>query len=123
MLDKTFIEKLFTQWDLIFQANIETLTELDSVGGDGDLGIVMGDGFRAANQFVHDSIETDLGKLFYQAGKCFNNAASSSMGTLLSSGFMNIGKKLKGKTALANEELLLLQIGRASCRERVSVPV
>ena len=37
MLDKTFIEKLFTQWDLIFQANIETLTELDSVGGDGGL--------------------------------------------------------------------------------------
>ena len=108
MLDKTFIEKLFTQWDLIFQANIETLTELDSVGGDGDLGIVMGDGFKAADQFVHDSMETDLGKLFYQAGKCFNNAASSSMGTLLSSGFMNIGQKLKGKTALANEELLLL---------------
>ena len=95
MLDKTFIEKLFKQWNLIFQANIETLTELDSVGGDGDLGIVMGDGFKAADQFVHDSMETDLGKLFYQAGKCFNNAASSSMGTLLSSGFMNIGKKLK----------------------------
>ena len=56
MLDKTFIEKLFTQWDLIFQANIETLTELDSVGGDGDLGIVMGDGFKAADQFVHDSM-------------------------------------------------------------------
>ena len=68
----------------------------------------MGDGFKAADQFVHDSMETDLGKLFYQAGKCFNNAASSSMGTLLSSGFMNIGKSLRGKTALANEELLLL---------------
>ena len=52
MLDKTFIEKLFKQWNLIFQANIETLTELDSVGGDGDLGIVMGDGFKAADGYL-----------------------------------------------------------------------
>lgn len=113
MMDKQFVNKLFDSWNTIFQENIDELTRLDSVGGDGDLGIVMGDGFKAVNEFVHNSEETDLGKLFYQAGKCFNNAASSSMGTLIASGFMNIGKKLKGKKELEQEDLLILIQGMA----------
>lgn len=113
MMDKQFVNKLFDSWNMIFQENIDELTRLDSVGGDGDLGIVMGDGFKAVNEFVHNSEETDLGKLFYQAGKCFNNAASSSMGTLIASGFMNIGKKLKGKKELEQEDLLVLVQGMA----------
>lgn len=113
MYDKHFINNLFNQWDLIFKENVEELTRLDSVGGDGDLGLVMNDGFKTVKQFVYDSDETDLGKLFYQAGKCFNNAASSSMGTLIASGFMNIGKKLKGKTELTDEELIILAEGMA----------
>lgn len=112
-MDKQFVNKLFESWNIIFQANVDELTRLDSVGGDGDLGIVMSDGFKAVNEFVHNSEETDLGKLFYQAGKCFNNAASSSMGTLIASGFMNIGKKLKGKTEINQEELLILVQGMA----------
>lgn len=113
MMDKQFVNKLFDSWNTIFQENIDELTRLDSVGGDGDLGIVMGDGFKAVKEFVYSSEETDLGKLFYQAGKCFNNAASSSMGTLIASGFMNIGKKLKGKTEINQEELLILVQGMA----------
>lgn len=113
MMDRQFVNKLFDSWNMIFQENIDELTRLDSVGGDGDLGIVMGDGFKAVNEFVHNSEETDLGKLFYQAGKCFNNAASSSMGTLIASGFMNIGKKLKGKKELEQEDLLILIQGMA----------
>lgn len=113
MFNKHFIDELFTQWDKIFKEHVEELTRLDSVGGDGDLGIVMNDGFKTVKEFVHSSNETDLGKLFYQAGKCFNNAASSSMGTLIASGFMTIGKKLKGKTELMNEELIILAEGMA----------
>ena len=73
------------------------MTALDSAGGDGDLGVVMRDGFRIADEFVTDSDEHDIGKMIYMAGKKFNSIASSSMGTLISSGFMKIGKQLKGK--------------------------
>lgn len=113
MFNKHFVDELFTQWDMIFKEHVEELTRLDSVGGDGDLGIVMNDGFKAVKTFVHESNENDLGKLFYQTGKCFNNAASSSMGTLIASGFMNIGKKLKGKSELDNDELIILAEGMA----------
>lgn len=112
-MDRQFVNKLFDSWNMIFQENIDELTRLDSVGGDGDLGIVMGDGFKTVKEFVYSSEEVDLGKLFYQAGKCFNNAASSSMGTLIASGFMNIGKKLKGKKELEQEDLLVIVQGMA----------
>ena len=45
------------------------MTALDSAGGDGDLGVVMRDGFRIADEFVTDSDEHDIGKMIYMAGK------------------------------------------------------
>ena len=64
--------------------------------GDSDLGLTMTDGFRAAYDAVKDSAETDIGKLFYFAGKAMGSAVPSTMGTLMASGLMNAGKELKG---------------------------
>lgn len=112
-------QSLFEAWKEEFNACRDELTELDSVGGDGDMGIVMMDGF----QYLHDEItavgENDLGKLFYTAGKLFNKAASSSMGTLLSCGFMECGKRLKGKQTLSQPDLIILVEGMAEGVERM----
>lgn len=112
-------QSLFEAWKEEFNDCRDELTELDSVGGDGDLGIVMMDGF----QYLHDEItavgENDLGKLFYTAGKLFNKAASSSMGTLLSCGFMECGKRLKGKQTLSQPDLIILVEGMAEGVERM----
>ena len=43
------IKRVFHAWKMIFQEHVEQLTALDSVGGDGDLGVVMRDGFRIAD--------------------------------------------------------------------------
>lgn len=102
------IRTLFHAWNLIFHEHVEQLTELDSVGGDGDLGVVMRDGFQIADEFVQTSEEVDIGKLIYMAGKKFNSVASSSMGTLISSGFMRIGKQLKGKQELHDQDINVL---------------
>ena len=102
------IKRVFHAWNLIFQEHVEQLTALDSAGGDGDLGVVMRDGFRIADEFVTDSDEHDIGKMIYMAGKKFNSIASSYMGTLISSGFMKIGKQLKGKEELKDAELAVL---------------
>lgn len=63
------IKRVFHAWNLIFQEHVEQLTALDSAGGDGDLGVVMRDGFRIADEFVTDSDEHDIGKMIYMAGK------------------------------------------------------
>ena len=98
------VAELFAEWADIFKNNIEYLTELDSVAGDADLGLVMNDGFSKTSEFEKNSEEKDVGKLLFQAGKYFNSVASSSMGTLLSAGFMNAGKKLRGKVELAEND-------------------
>lgn len=82
------------------QENREYLIDLDSVVGDSDLGLTMGDGFAAAYDAVKDKGETDLGKLLYFAGKAMSTAVPSTMGTLMASGWMAAGKALKGETAL-----------------------
>lgn len=77
--------------------NRDYLIELDQVNGDGDLGISMDDGYRAAAGFLITAEETDLGKLFLSCGKVFNASAPSSLGTITAFGFMGIAKVLKGK--------------------------
>lgn len=82
------------------------LIELDSVVGDGDLGLTMSDGFLAAYNAVKDSQETDCGKLLYFAGKAMGTAVPSTMGTLMASGLMRAGKELREKANLIPQDFV-----------------
>ncbi len=84
------------------------LIELDQRNGDGDLGISMSDGYAAAYKAVSESEEKDLGKLCVSAGKAFNEAAPSSLGTITSIFLMGMARHLKG-----NEEMDLVLLGEA----------
>ena len=82
----------------VMTENKEYLIKLDQQNGDGDLGVSMSEGFAAAAAFAAEAEETDLGKLMMQTGKVFNEAAPSSLGTIISFAFMGMAKSLKGKT-------------------------
>ena len=84
----------------VMMENRDHLIQLDSVVGDGDLGLTMSDGFKAAADCAEASDETDAGKLLYMAGKAMSTAVPSTMGTLMASGLMQAGKALKGKCEL-----------------------
>ena len=102
------LKSLFAQWANIMLAQKETLIEMDSIVGDGDLGLTMSDGFRSAYHAVSRSDETDIGKFFYLAGKTMSSAVPSTMGTLMASGLIEVGKTFKGKTTLKSEEFGIL---------------
>ena len=76
--------------------NRDALVSLDQQNGDGDLGISMSGGFRAVSDFLHDSQETDLGKCLNRCGDHFNEAAPSSLGTILAFFFKGMARSLKG---------------------------
>ena len=76
--------------------NRDALVSLDQQNGDGDLGISMSGGFRAVSDFLHDSQETDLGKFLNRCGDHFNEAAPSSLGTILAFFFKGMARSLKG---------------------------
>lgn len=84
--------------------NRDYLVELDQRNGDGDLGISMSEGFNALVEVLNMTEETDLGKVFRDLSKTFNESAPSSLGTILSFGLMGIAKELKGKTEVSRQE-------------------
>ena len=104
-MNKHYLIKLLKKIKNIMALNKDYLIQLDSVVGDGDLGLTMSDGFLAAYNAVKDSDEEDLGKLLYNAGKAMSIAVPSTMGTLMASGLMNAGKVLKGTTQMSLEDI------------------
>ena len=81
------------------------LVELDAQNGDGDLGISMSIGYRAVSEYLRQTDETDLGKLFMKGALVFNEAAPSSLGTITAFGMMGMAKTLKGKQEASLPEL------------------
>jgi phosphoenolpyruvate---glycerone phosphotransferase subunit DhaL len=79
------------------QEDKDYLVDLDSVMGDGDLGLSMSKGFAVASRTMDDYTEKDIGKALFQAGIAMNNAASSTMGTLMATALMRAGKAVKGR--------------------------
>ncbi len=84
--------------------NSSYLIELDQQNGDGDLGISMKEGFAAACRALKNSETKDLGKLIMEMSAAFNEAAPSSLGTILSIGMMGMAKALKGSEEAGVQE-------------------
>jgi dihydroxyacetone kinase-like protein len=85
--------------------NRDYLVELDQQNGDGDLGISMTAGFLALTAYLDGAEEKDLGRLMMKCGGVFNEAAPSSLGTIISFGFMGMARALKGKEEVSAAEL------------------
>lgn len=96
MLDASTLKRAIHAVSEKMSNNRNFLIELDQRNGDGDLGISMDEGFAAAYASMDASAETDLGKLMIGAGKAFNEAAPSSLGTILSFMMMGMARVLKG---------------------------
>ena len=84
------------------------LTELDSKLGDGDLGLSMARGGEALCYTVENSRTETLDGLFLECAAAFNQAAPSTLGTLLSMGLRAAGKSLTGCTCLTEMQIVKL---------------
>jgi phosphoenolpyruvate---glycerone phosphotransferase subunit DhaL len=104
-MNKETLKGVFGAISQTMEINKEYLIELDQQNGDGDLGISMSSGFRAASDFIKGTEETDLGKVFMKSSAVFNEAAPSSLGTILSFGMMGMAKALKGKEEASLAEI------------------
>jgi len=81
----------------------DILNELDAAMGDGDLGLSMSKGGEALLTFAQSApfnAGDDIGKYLAGAGMAFNRAAPSTMGTLLATALMRMGKEARGATTL-----------------------
>jgi len=91
----------------LMEENREFLVELDSMMGDGDLGLTMTKAFNTAEDKMKDTEESDIGRFFVRTGMEIAKAAPSTMGTLVATGFMRGGMALKGKLELSPADMAL----------------
>lgn len=99
------LKGIFSEISSIMDDNRSYLIELDQQNGDGDLGISMSAGFKAASDALINSEETDMGQLFMAASRALNEAAPSTLGTILSLFLMGIARATRGKDEITVEEL------------------
>ena len=73
--------------------------------GDGDLGIAILNGFEEINNNIN-KFSDDMGANFMICSQAFVKKSGSSFGTLIAFSFMNISKKLKGKTECNHDDIV-----------------
>ena len=90
----------------IFTEKKDELCEMDAQMGDGDLGLTMHKGDSALPDLIRENAEPgDIGKTLMKSGMKMASVVPSTMGTLMSSGVMEGGKALKGKSEIGPAEL------------------
>lgn len=90
------IKDVFLEICHVCEKQKDSLTEIDSKLGDGDMGISMNSGAKAIRNTLSafPKQEKNLTKLFLASAMACNRAAPSTLGTLLSFGMMAVGKEL-----------------------------
>lgn len=96
-MDRDAIKAAVGRISAAMTANRDYLVELDQRCGDGDLGVTMSGGFAALSAYLDTAEERDLGRLLMRMASAFNEAAPSSLGTILSFGMMGMASALKGR--------------------------
>ncbi len=104
-IEKKDLIDIFGEIKIIMANNRDNLIELDSVMGDGDLGLTMEKSFAAAAETANTIEDADLGKFIMKIGMAMAKAAPSTMGTLMATGFMKGGKVLAGKEELTINDI------------------
>ena len=105
MLNKEVLESIFEK--LLSQAkkSYDEFNVVDGKIGDGDLGIAILNGFEEINNNIN-KFSDDMGANFMICSQAFVKKSGSSFGTLIAFSFMNISKKLKGKTECNHDDIV-----------------
>ncbi|MCC8017484.1 MAG: dihydroxyacetone kinase subunit L [Lachnospiraceae bacterium] len=111
------IPDLFASVGALFAEKKEELCEMDAKLGDGDLGLTMSKGFGELPSLLRGQeadAAGDIGKLLMKAGMKMSSLIPSTMGFLMSTGVMEGGKAVKGKTELDGAALAAFLTGFAA---------
>lgn len=103
-LDALAVKKIFGIIKETMNENKEWLFKLDSEVGDGDLGISMSNGFQKVFEGIKDIKEEKIGVIFMKAGFILSEEASSTLGTLIGSSFIDAGEAFMDKTEIGLDD-------------------
>lgn len=105
------LQELFQKIAQTIEKNAPELERLDSLMGDGDLGMTMTKGFWGIAGEKYPGGEKSLGKAFMKSGMALSSLVPSTMGFLMGSGLMGAGKRLGEAAELTSQGLLAFLTG------------
>ncbi len=111
VIEKKDLVPLFEQISMTMNEGESELSRLDSLMGDGDLGLTMTKGFASLPAEIYKIEDEPLAKILMTAGMKMSSVVPSTMGFLMSSGLMNAGKNLKGHESIGPDEYVLFLQG------------
>ena len=119
-MDKVLFEQvpeMFESIGAIFAEKKDELCAMDAKLGDGDLGLTMSKGYGGLPGILRDEAAGaagDVGKLLMKGGMKMSSLVPSTMGFLMSSGVMEGGRALKGKSQIDGAALADYLVGFAA---------
>ena len=105
MLNKEFLIDIFQKLHEAAKKSYDEFNAADGKIGDGDLGITILNGFEEINNNIN-KFSDDMGANFMICSQAFVKKSGSSFGTLIAFSFMNVSKKLKGKTECNHDDIV-----------------
>ena len=105
MLNKNILIDIFKKLLKEAKSSYDEFNSADGKIGDGDLGVTILHGLEEINNSV-DKFTDDLGFNFMLCSQAFVKKSGSSFGTLIAFSFMNISKKLKGKSECNHDDII-----------------
>ena len=105
MLNKEVLINIFKKLLDEAKNSYDEFNKTDGKIGDGDLGITILNGFEEINNNFN-KFSDDMGANFMICSQAFVKKSGSSFGTLIAFSFMNISKKLKGKTECNHDDIV-----------------
>ena len=105
MLNKEVLINIFKKLLDEAKNSYDEFNAADGKIGDGDLGVTILHGLEEVNNNI-GKFSDDMGTNFMICSQAFVKKSGSSFGTLITFSFMNISKKLKGKTECNHEDIV-----------------
>ena len=105
MLNKEVLINIFKKLLDEAKKSYDEFNAADGKIGDGDLGITILNGIEEINNNFN-KFSDDMGANFMICSQAFVKKSGSSFGTLIAFSFMNISKKLKGKTECNHDDIV-----------------
>lgn len=84
----------------VFTENLDMLTEMDSLLGDGDHGVSMLTGFRGARKLIETGTWSTPSEVFQAVGRCLMKEIGGTCGPLFATIFMKGALAAKGKDTI-----------------------
>ena len=118
MLNKIKLINIFQKLLDEAKNSYDEFNSADGKIGDGDLGVTILHGLEEVNNNI-SKFNDDMGANFMLCSQAFVKKSGSSFGTLIAFSFMNISKKLKGKSECNHEDILsIFEISLKTILER-----